>query len=329
MQSDMSDLYVHGRKIDSVFQLLGERENDISCSVAWALARSPAFLRKFVSALLQYEPDTNEVVISVQGAEAGGGITDIELKTPGKFHVIVEAKRGWNLPSRQQLETYANRQSFRDSDARLKRLVALTECSREFAQAHLEATQVAGVQVEPVSWKEVATFAEEARVQGSNAEKRLLRQLTTYVGGIVRMQNLDSNWVYVVALASGTPKGWGISLIDIVRVRRRYFHPVGGRGWPKEPPNYIAFRYRGRLQSIHHIDSYEVITKPHERFPEIPTPEWGPHFLYTLGPAFGHDKEVRTGKIYPNGRVWCMLDTLFTSETISEARDISKSRMTQ
>ena len=34
----------------------------------------------------------------------------------------------------------------------------------------------------------------------------------------------------------------------------------------------------------------------------------------------------RVGKIYPNGRVWCMLDTLFTSKTISQARDISKKR---
>ena len=325
----MSDLYLYGRKIDSIFQLLGERENDISYSVAWALAQSPAFLNKFVCAVLQYEPNADEVVISLQDSEADGGITDIELKTPGKFHVIVEAKRGWNLPSRQQLETYANRPSFRNSDARLKLLVVLTECSREFAHAHLETTQAGGVPVKPVSWKEVAKLAEQARIQGSNAEKSLLSQLTTYLGGTVRMRNLDSNLVYAVALASGTPQGWEISWIDIVRVRHQYFHPVGGAGWPKEPPNYIAFRYHGQLQSIHHIDSYEVITDPHERFPEIPSQQWEPHFLYTLGPAFAPDKEVRTGKIYPNGRVWCMLDTLFTSETISEARDVSKSRMAQ
>ena len=324
----MSDLNLYGRRVDSIFQLLGERENDMSFSVGWAFARSSAFLRKFVLGILGCEVDAEDVVISLQDSEPGSGITDIELKAPGKFHVIVEAKRGWSLPSRQQLERYVKRPSFTKHDAPLKRVVALTECSRDFAQAHLEAAKAAGVQVEPVSWKEVATLAEEARIEGSNAEKRLLSQLTTYLGGIVKMQNLDSNWVYVVAVASGTPKGWGISWIDIVRMRQRYFHPVGGRGWPKQPPNYIAFRYHGRLQSIHHIDSYEVITNPHQRFREIPSQEWGPFFLYTLGPAFGPGKEVRTGKIYPNGRVWCMLDTLFTSETISEARDISKSRMT-
>ena len=37
----MTRLYLHGRQIDSVFQLLGEHENDISYSVAWALAWIP------------------------------------------------------------------------------------------------------------------------------------------------------------------------------------------------------------------------------------------------------------------------------------------------
>jgi hypothetical protein len=34
----------------------------------------------------------------------------------------------------------------------------------------------------------------------------------------------------------------------------------------------------------------------HERIPEIPDGEWGPFFLYTLGPGIGPDKQVRTGK---------------------------------
>jgi hypothetical protein len=104
----------------------------------------------------------------------------------------------------------------------------------------------------------------------------------------------------------------------------------GGRGgWPKEPPNYIAFRYYGKLQSIHHIKSYEVVTNMHERIPEIRSEEWKPHFLYTLGQEFGPSTEVRTGSIYPNGRVWCMLDTLFTCDTISDARDLSQKRVKQ
>ena len=141
------------------------------------------------------------------------------------------------------------------------------------------------------------------------------------------MQSVESNWVYVVSLGSGTSAEGNISWIDCVEKHRKYFHPAGGSGWPKEPPNYIAFRYRGSLQSIHHIEEYRVFTNPHDYFPEIPESDWLSHFLYTLGPAIKPTPEVKTGKMYPNGRVWCMLDTLFVSPTISEARDLSYSRL--
>jgi hypothetical protein len=26
-----------------------------------------------------------------------------------------------------------------------------------------------------------------------------------------------------------------------------------------QPPNYIGFRYEGRLQSVHHIDSFKIV----------------------------------------------------------------------
>jgi hypothetical protein len=206
--------------------------------------------------------------------------------------------------------------------------VALSECSREYADRNLEVREVAGVPVKPLSWKDVARLGARARSKGSHTEKHVLKELLTYLGGIASMRNMHSNWVYVVSLGSGTPEGWTISWIDIVDRRRRYFHPFG-RAWPKEPPNYIAFRYYGKLQSIHHIEDYEVVTNMHEKIPEIPDEEWGPFFLYTLGPGFKADKEVRTGRIYRNARVWCMLDTLFTCDTISDARNVSDRRKTQ
>lgn len=325
----MADLYLHRRKVNSIFQLLGEHENDITYSMAWAFAQSPSFLQTFLQKVVGHEAKTDEVLIRLQQYERDRGITDIEIESPGEFYIIVEAKRGWNLPDCKQLETYANRKSFKVSNAPFKRLVVLSECRRDYAERHLEIREIAGVQVEPISWKDVTMLASKARPEGSHAEKRLIGELLTYMGGIMTMQNIDSNWVYVVALASGTPPGWSISLIDIVRQRHHYFHPVGGRGWPKEPPNYIAFRYHGKLQSIYHIDDYEVITNLHKRIHEIPSEEWEPHFLYTLGSPFGPSKEVRTGKIYPNGRVWCMLDTLFTCDTISDARDLSQKRKSQ
>lgn len=104
-----------------------------------------------------------------------------------------------------------------------------------------------------------------------------------------------------------------------------YFYPVGTGGWPKDPPNYIAFRYYGKLQSIHHVEDYEIITKMYEHL-FVDKEEWEPMFLLKLGRPFRPAEEVKTGNIYKNGRIWLDLDTLFTSETIREAYDISKKR---
>lgn len=322
----MAELYLRNKKINSIFELLGKQENDISFSVGWALAESRSFLQCFLERILSKKVDIGNVVVRLQQYESGSGITDIEIEAPGKLFLIIEAKRGWNLPSREQLQTYAIKKTFGQHSHGFRQVVVLSECSRAYADAHLEVREVEGVRIEPYSWKDVAALAKEARRTGSHAEKRLMEELLTYLEELMTMQNLDSNWVYVVALANGTPKGWAISWKDIAKKKHLYFHPVGGHGWPKEPPNYIAFRYGGKLQSIHHIDAYEILTNMHLRIPEARETEWEPHFLYSLGPAFAPSKVVPTGRIYPNGRVWCMLDTLFTSETISDARDLSKQR---
>jgi hypothetical protein len=321
----MTELLLHKRKVESVFHLLGE--NDITYSVAWALARSPCFLKIFVSSVLGITADSGSVVIRLQQPEKQAGITDIEIESAGKFFLIIEAKRGWHLPSLRQLLTYAHRPSFRASKGLPRRILAMSECSREFALLNLETQKIAGVEIHPISWKQIARFAVEAQSNCSHAEKRILQELVTYLRGLMTMQQIDSNWVYVLSLGSGIPEGWKISWIDIVKKRRRYFHPVG-QTWPKEPPNYIAFRYHGKLQSIHHIEGYEIFHNPHDRFAEIPKKvKWGPHFLYKLGPAFSPGKEVRTGpRIQRNRRTWCMLDTLFTAKTISEAEKLSKRR---
>lgn len=322
----MVELRLYGREVESVFQLLGEQENDVSYSVGWALSRCPSFLQGFLKKVGASASDTQNVLIRLQQYGKDKGFTDVEIESIDRFFMIAEAKRGWNLPDCEQLKRYVGR--LRESAAPFERLIILSECSKEYAEANLGVHNIAGVPIEPVSWKEVANIARSALQEGSHAERRLLRELLTYLGGIVSVQNLNSNWVYVVALAKGTPPGSDITWVDIVRKRNYYFHPIGGKGrWPKEPPNYIAFRYDGRLQSLHRVGSYEVINNAHDRIPEMKDERWDePYFLYTLGPAFGPDKKVKTGKVYRNGRVWCMLDTLFTCETVSEARDLSKER---
>ena len=142
------------------------------------------------------------------------------------------------------------------------------------------------------------------------------------------MQTRESNWVFVVSLGTSKPENCDLTWIEIVQNHMKYFHPLGGNGWPKEPPNYIAFRYYGQLQSIHHIEGYEVTKNLHAEIPEMPDyVEDCDFFVYKLGPAIVPTKVVKTGNIYASGRKWAMLDTLLTADTIAEACNISKARM--
>lgn len=137
------------------------------------------------------------------------------------------------------------------------------------------------------------------------------------------MQDIDSNWVYVVAVGGGTQRGWRISWIDMVEKRKRYFHSIGIKGFPKEPPNYIAFRYHGRLQSIHHIKNYKVITDLHDGFKEVPHERCKPHFLYELG---AHPIKYPLARYSVLAVCGVCSTPSFSSKTIAQARDISKKR---
>ena len=106
----MSDLFLHKRPVQSVFSLIGENENDITFSLGWALSRSPGLLRNLLRTAphLRNHYDPQQTVISLQESHQKGGITDIEIRSP-TLHVIVEAKRGWSLPTATQLTGYCRR----------------------------------------------------------------------------------------------------------------------------------------------------------------------------------------------------------------------------
>lgn len=126
----MADLLLHSKPINSIFQLLGDKENDISYSVAWALSKCPELLAEFVHQTVNIKQfDIDNVEILLQNYDSSdGGYTDIEIICEGLFHMIIEAKRGWVLPGKEQLEKYANRQNFFDSPAKIKKLISLSEC---------------------------------------------------------------------------------------------------------------------------------------------------------------------------------------------------------
>jgi len=325
----VADLRLHNQPVHTVFDLLGDKEDDITYSVGWGLAQSEEFTRSLLSEVFADDEQGEITAIRLQQTETGTGRTDIEIETE-RQHLVIEAKRGWALPLPSQLQQYADR--LNEHEGRDRRIAVVAECAAYYPPVLALPNPISGIPVSYVPWARIAELASATAAKTrSHAEKRLLSELHRYLKGLMTMQNVTSNLVFVVALGQ-EPLDWSsLTFKDTVVERNRYYHPVGGKrgGWPKTPPNYLGFRFDGRLQQIRHVEHYEVITRPHAFIPEIiPEADWSaePHFLYTLGPVIEPPQLVRTGKIYRNLRVWAALDLLLTCESISEARDMTQER---
>ena len=138
----------------------------------------------------------------------------------------------------------------------------------------------------------------------------------------------QDDMVYVVSLSQKPIKeNCDYRWADAVEKDKHYFHPIK-KTWPSVPPNYIAFRYGGQLQSVHQIKSYKVVTDTSSENKNWPKTD-SEHFVYDLGPAMEPPVIVRNGSIWPSGRYWCAIDTLLSGacKTISDARDETKRRL--
>jgi hypothetical protein len=317
----MADLTLHGRAVRTVFDLLGKKENDLTYSLGWGLAQSESLVQRLLSDVFPGEAPGDVQALRLQEFIPGGGFTDIEVETD-RLAMIVEAKVGWSLPNRKQLEKYAPRLR----EAEIGRILVVSECTPEFAAPPRLPAEVAGVPVEYRSWRQIVRLAESCATS-AHTEKRILRELSTYLRGLMTMQNHISNLVYVVSLGARIqPWSDPYTPIEIVLKKDRYFCPVGS-GWPKEPPNYLGFRWGGRLQQIRHVDGYEVFTNPQEVIPELAPRTLDRHWLFTLGKPIVPPSPVRTGNLYRAQRVEAAIDLLLTCETIREARDKTQERL--
>lgn len=293
----------------------------MSAALGWAMAQSSAFTAAVIADLaLGWNPPRHavesEAAIALQQVRSGHGITDLEISLGAEFYGVIEAKRGAHLPSLTQLQLYAPLLAAHPAARRV--LVTLTDIAPALASTATLPGELAGVPVLHRTWKQIRSLASAARAREGHAAKRVLDQFIGYLGAILGMDTRYSNLVYVVSLGADAAPGWGIGWRDVVRKAGRYFYPVA-KGWP-EPPNYMAFRYDGRLQSIHHVEGFTVYTNHRTVFPEAPDEQVPPHYCLTLGPAIVPPHPVKTGpRLTRAARCWCMLDTLLTSATISDA----------
>lgn len=325
-------LVIRGKYPSNVFQLFGGDENSATYALGWTLDRCPIFLNTFASHIAGRPLPSSEGHVVLQKSGKDGGYTDLEIHYGKELHCIVEAKQGWTFPTFAQLRRYKPRLDHDHLKARTRLMVSVSAASDEIARLRLP-TEIDGVPLVHRSWGLIRALAKKSLARSRVLEERLwLKELTIHLEKFSAMDTLRDNMVYVVSLGSKAMREGGIhTWIDVVEKDGAYFHPVGNH-WPQQPPNYIAFRYRGRLQSVHRIEDHEIWGNVAEKNPLwCDTTE--EHFVYKLGPAMRPPRALKAGgngdTIKQSARVWCAIDTLLTGQFdhLGQARDETKKRL--
>lgn len=316
-----------GSQPTTVFRLNGNDENSATFALGWVLERSPTYLKLVADEVFGPGMDLSDVVITLQKHGADGGYTDIEIQAGHRFHAILEAKRGWDVATVDQLARYVPR--LVSSGAKQQRVVSVSAAAQQQAMRRLP-QHLDGIGVVHLSWTHLQQLAQRGCTTATRFEERLwLRQLIQHLEEFVSMERKSDNRVLVVSLGlKPMVLGQKYSWVDVVVKDNCYFHQIG-KPFPTEPPNYIAFRYDGHLQSVHHIDSFVIVGNPaaHNR---LWVSDARDHFVYRLGPAMKPARRMKAGKGVPrNTHALCAIDTLLSGEfdTITEARDETTRRL--
>lgn len=314
----------------NVFELLGTDENSATYALGWTIERSPGLAAVLTERLANQPVEVNGIRIALQTHGLDRGFTDMEIRCGRDLHVIIEAKQGFEVPGVGQLRRYRPR--FDVDPAARQILVSVSALAQSIAARRLPA-HIDGTPVIHLSWGSIRGMAKVARSRAGSLEEKLwLRELIQHLEGYASMDITNDNRVYVVSLSAEPMRADSMrTWIDVVEKDGRYFHPVGNT-WPTQPPNYIAFRYRGQVQSVHRIESHDIVLDVSTVDPSWTTTDRD-HFVYTLGPAMRPPKTLRAAgpddSIQRSARVWCAIDTLLTGQfaQLGEARDETKRRL--
>lgn len=316
------------RAIETVFDLLGTGEDDLTRATAWGLAQSEAFERRLLEFLsLPFGVGALDL-IRVQHAVKTRGRTDIELVSANAL-IIFEAKLGWNMPSIRQVETYESRIADAISEGRVTTggLVTISECSADWAKNRLPDS--GPYPRRHVRWQDMIALAESVASQVGNREKRTLRELARYLRSATTMHgDPASQMTWVVPITSATPSGSRCNFIETVESGWYYNK---SKRVPKVPFNFIGFRWHSALREIRLVKSRRPFDDPHDALPDLfPAPaSWEEHELFELGPAIRPQTPVPYGPIRADGYHRALLDCLLTCSSVADARDVSKDRFAE
>lgn len=317
----MFDLTRHGSPVTSVFDLLGTNENDLTSALGFALSRSPALLGALLRRVWPQAGAWAAAVSLALEVRGDVGRTDLQIELPDAL-LIMEAKRGWLLPTTRQLTAYAPRVRQHGGGA----LVTLSQASAALARVQLPA-HVDGVPVVHLSWRDVLADIAELAPERRGQERLWLDELAKYLRGVVRLRSVADSWTYCVVLNNERPGDGGpCTFREFVTHEHAYFHPYGIGGWPTDPPNFMAFRWQNAVHRIHRVMKADVLPGLLQRWPDIPATSETvrPYAVYDLGPQLPPYEPLPSGAPYRASRLWVLLDQLQTSPTLASALAASK-----
>src|SRR5438045_9568261 len=97
-------------------------------SLAWSLSQCPTLLLRFLRTLIPGHV-IGQLDIHTQSFGDDGGFTDIELFEAGRLHVIIEAKKGWWLPTTKQFRRYMPRFAKKGAPRTMRFLMSMSDAS--------------------------------------------------------------------------------------------------------------------------------------------------------------------------------------------------------
>jgi hypothetical protein len=150
-------------------------------------------------------------------------------------------------------------------------------------------TAVDGIPVRHLPWSTVQATVAAAQGTSQGTERIWLTELDVYLKRAVRVTQTSDMWTYSVVLSN---RQFGLHTFrEYVTEEGIYFYPFGwARGWPKETPNFFAFRWSNLVQRVHRVNKAEITDGLRKRWPSMPAGDaYKPHVLCTLGPVLRMD----------------------------------------
>lgn len=325
-------LAISGRKVSSPFGLMGKDENALSFALGYTFQQCPELLWRFlreigVSGVRRSSLDSVEIDLQRHSSDGKeGGITDIEIRLPGAFHVIIEAKIRFAVPALAQCQKYLRRLDAEKEPQ--QKLVAMVQSPNDSFAAEYAATDPKlGDRLRSFHWAQFLGLC--VRLLGSDAvsdpSKDWLHRFLAFLNQEYPMRAF-SDEVMILPISTGIEWEGGMSFWEIHQKYQVYFRGIYSLDWPL----YLAFRVNGTVDAIYRVTQVEHSASITERVPELLESglDWidRPHTIWTFGEETKLPRPLTTGKGMYQRTVKSDLDLLLTCATVAEIEKAMKER---